>query len=42
MRNLPKISRMWAHISFKSGLKGRGVINCASEGDDCDEVMHAR
>jgi len=26
-------------MSFKSGVKGRGVIGDESEGGDCDEVI---
>jgi len=26
-------------MSFKSGLKGKGVIDGENEGDDCDEVI---
>ena len=28
-------------ISFKSGVKDRGVIDGENEGDDCDEVICA-
>jgi len=29
-------------MSFKCGVKGRGVTDGESEGGDCDEVMRAR
>jgi len=28
-------------MSFKSGVKGRGVTDDASEGDNCDKVICA-